>query len=174
MNVKELDFVRFSESELARLKLLPNQREALITRGIPIDLLGRFISVSSPFTTPSSRGALIVIGTTGLQGHVCLDPVSGEVVEVVDPRDPPAFVNTSVADFTRTAQLVFSLFPFHSRGAELEERDRSAKKVAAEIEKIDPAAMLSDRFWSTLVDDIIIGDFDEEMNELIAGKTDFV
>lgn len=162
-----LDFVKFSEADLARLEIPPSQCEALATQGIPADLFGRFIAVSAPVTTSSVRGQLVVLGTAGFKDKVCLDPISGEVVEMVDTNEPPTFVNDSLGAFVRTAQVVFSLFPFHSRGADVEERDRSATMVAAHIRRIDPSAMLPDRFWSALVDDITVGDFDQDVMEFL-------
>lgn len=154
---------RFSEQEVRRVGLSKELAVELSAGGVPVDVLGRFEAVREPYEVSTATRRVVCFGESGLREKICLDPQTGEVVQVGDGREEGTFVNTSLSHFRRVAQMLVERFPFHAAGADLEERERGASAVALAIESIDPCAMVPDRFWSTLVDDIAIGDFDPDL-----------
>jgi hypothetical protein len=155
--------VRFTSDEVGSLRLRHQDHDELVNVGIPADVLSRFVAAPnlSPLATDGRQ--LIILGYTGLQGRICLDRASGGIFQVVAPGEPEIFVNTSLAHFRATGAALLSSFPFHASGAELKDREEAAQRIGAIIEGIDPLAMDLDQLWSTLVDDIAIGDLDEEI-----------
>jgi hypothetical protein len=57
-------------------------------------------------------------------------------------------------------------FPYYDEDAEFDEIDAVARDLADLIRGIDPEAMADDRFWSTFVDDVEMGDFATQADEL--------
>jgi hypothetical protein len=81
------------------------------------------------------------------------------------PRHGVLFVNSSIAAFTETVRVVLERFPYYDEDAELDEVHAAARDLADLIRRIDPKAMRVDRFWSTLVDDVEMGDFATQPGE---------
>jgi hypothetical protein len=155
--------VRFPSEEVAGLDLKAEDYDELVNAGIPANVFGRFVAASRLTPLVASGRQLICLGTWGSFVKICLDRATGEILQSVAPDESLTFVNTSIAHFRATAEAVLSNFPFHASGAEVEDREVAAKEIGGIIEGIDPPAMELDQFWSTVVDDIVIGDFDEEI-----------
>jgi hypothetical protein len=152
----------------ANLRLLadaqPDAAYVLLGSGVPVELFGgRFRAADSLAPLNAGTRRLVWFGNEARSVRVCVDPASGEVVSDVNAPDArPAVVNTTLGQFVATAEAVVGRFPFYDGGADLEERQQVADELAAIIQAVDPAAMLPDRLWSTLVDDVAIGDFATE------------
>lgn len=119
------------------------------------------IRVSGSLERLATRdGDLVCFAKGDVGTMICLDPRTLHVVEVTSSGFQRAmFVNTSVELFSRTVAAVAAQFPFHSTEAEIETLHQDAERVADLVRGIDPLAMERDRFWSTLVDDIEMGNF---------------
>jgi hypothetical protein len=110
-----------------------------------------------------SRGPLVRFGTWGPFVGMYVDPSTNEVFSSVErPLTAPRLVNSTLKHFGETVKAVLAMFPLYSREAELEERQAVAAKVADVIARIDAVASTPDTFWSTFIDDLVIGDFATE------------
>jgi hypothetical protein len=108
-------------------------------------------------------GELIRFGNAGLSGGVYMDPSSGHIVELIDhPGAVPQLVNTTLEQFVATVKTVIDLFPFYHRNSGLEDRIKAGARISAAIGALDSAALASDSFWGTFVDDVVTGDFATE------------
>src|SRR4051794_6218310 len=76
--------------------------------GVPKSLFNRYTTRERPSVLGvPSRGDMIWFGTTASHSKICLDPKSGDVVQVVPvPSAPLVMVNTSVDLFKRMAKAV--------------------------------------------------------------------
>jgi hypothetical protein len=135
--------------------------ESLAHQGVPGALFeGRFTARDSvEALTPT----LLRFGTTGIDDPVCLDTLTGKVVQVVVGTDETVLVNTSLERFVETAERVLELWPYYGPNATLADRMKVGDDLAAVIRAIDPAAYGPDQFWPTFVDDVVIGDFATEL-----------
>lgn len=117
--------------------------------------------------------SLLRLGDVMLATALCVDPMTGRVVEIWDSGRLRAlrigklpwresFVNSTLGKFVETATAVIDRLPYYHGDSSLEERRSVARELGAMIESIDPPAMDSDLFWSTFVDDVEIGDFATE------------
>ena len=70
------------------------------------------------------------------------------------------FVNSSVGQFTETVRAVMDRFPYYDRGSAWGDWEAAGNDLMRLIEAVDPEAAIPDRFWSTFVDDVKMGDFD--------------
>lgn len=102
---------------------------------------------------------LVKFGTTVLGGSMCLDPVTGEVVQVLGTNSSRWFVNSTLEAFVATVRDVSTAFPFYSDDAPEAEIEAAAKRVVEIIRRVDAEALVPDRYWSTFVDDMRIGDW---------------
>ena len=77
--------------------------EALFRTGVPRDLFsGRYASVQKPAVLDvPERGRLIQFGLPMLGDPVCVDPTTGQVLEIAR-QGTVLFVNSSIAVTTRT------------------------------------------------------------------------
>src|SRR5262249_36690079 len=167
----DLQMVSFPPAEVEPFQLSRDQTEVLTGEGIPKDFFGELFRAThnlEPIET--STGTYICFGTSGYGVRICLDPRSGEVVQLVGSEHLRNFVNTSLRQFVKTIKAVLARFPFHGTDATSDDINAAARDVAAIISDVDPPAMIPDRFWSTLVDDIKMGDFDLEVLEALVGR----
>jgi len=118
-------------------------------------------------------GTVVCFGISSLFYRVGIELATGHVVDVLSPdllRGPnrpsvlplPGFVNSSLPQFVECVRLAISAFPYYSRGADLSEREAVASRVAELLRPVDPPALELDQFWSTFIDDLVIGDFPTE------------
>jgi hypothetical protein len=142
----------------------PEVRDAardLSARGVPEELLGgRYRSTDAITYLPCGKRMLLQFGT-GLGSPMCLDVSTGEIVTVA-PKSTVQFVNSSLERFVDTAVAVTALFPFYGEAEIESEAEGAGFRVADAIRSVEPRAMDRDLFWSTLVDDITMGDFATE------------
>jgi len=148
-----------SEPESTVAGRRPEVWEALFRTGVPRDLFsGRYTCVQRPAVLDvPEHGRLIQFGLT-MQDPVCVDPTTGQVLEIIR-KGSVLFVNSSLAAFTETVRTVLARFPYYEEDAEFDEIDAAARDLADLIRGIDAEAMTVDRFWSTFVDDVQMGDF---------------
>lgn len=91
------------------------------------------------------------------------------MVDVINARGLPLlFINTSIEKFVLTVKAVIDRFPYYEEDAADEEVEAAAADVRAIIERIDPAAVVPDRYWSTFVDDMEMRDLSTE--EVLAAE----
>jgi hypothetical protein len=138
---------------------------ALFTEGVPKELFAPLYSAAGSLSAVdvAGRGRLACFGVNGSSHLMCLDPSSGEVVEV--PRTSgagPAPVNSSLGQFTESVRAVLARFPFYVADSELEEREAVAEELTATLTSIDSRAFSPDGFWETFIDDLTIGDYSTE------------
>ena len=160
----------------ARGRISDQLAHELSSVGVPRDCLdGIYVANDRLNWFIGSDGRrLIHFGTSRLwDAMMCVDPETGHVVEVWDgsptqmPRPKPkwieGFVNSSLDQFRRSVEAVTNRFPFYGReDGGLEIRTAASDDVRSLVETIDPMAAAADQFWSTLADDIAIGDFETE------------
>ena len=101
---------------------------------------------------------LVRFGSTILDGSMCLDPRSGEVVQLVGPARKRLFVNSSLRAFTAVVHAVSQAFSFYPDSATDEEIDAAAERIAEVIRRVDEGALVADGYWSIVVSDVMIGD----------------
>jgi hypothetical protein len=91
---------------------------------------------------------------------MCIDPTTGAVWEVMNrPVPRRLFVSSSLSQFADTVDAVAARFPFYDDPDDDRAAEQAAKDLAALIGAIDAEAVVPDRFWSTFLDDVRIGDF---------------
>ena len=109
-------------------------------------------------------GRLIRFASSGLGASLLVEPALGEVLFLVAVRGAtPSFVSSSLTQFTATARAVVDRYPYYSLASSPDEVIAAAADVARMIESIDPAAMGTDLYWSTFVDDMRAGAFASEI-----------
>ena len=109
-------------------------------------------------------GRLIRFASSGLGASMLVEPALGEVLFMINVRGAvPSFVNTSLAQFTATAQAVVDRYPYYSLTSSVDEVLAAGARVAATIEAIDAPALRPDLCWSTFVDDMRAGAFASEV-----------
>ena len=109
-------------------------------------------------------GRLIRFASSGLGASVLVEPVLGEVLFLVTVRGAvPAFVNSSLAQFTATARAVVDRYPYYSLTSSADEVLAAAAQVAEIVRSIDPPALGPDLYWATFVDDMRAGAFPSEV-----------
>ena len=133
--------------------------EAFHVGGIPgAFVTARFRAQSTLSVAADEVGhRLVKFGTTVLGGSMCLDPATGEIVQLVGRKASRFFVNTTLATYTTTVREVSNAFPFYSDNASVEEIEAAAQRASEVIRSIDREALVPDRYWSTFVDDMRTG-----------------
>jgi len=159
-----------SEPESTVAGRRPEVCEALFRTGVPRDLFsGRYACVQNPAVLDvPEHGRLIQFGQLTHDDPVCVDPTTGQVLEITR-QGTVLFVNSSIAAFTETVRAVVERFPYHDEDAEFDEIHAVARDLADLIRGIDPEAMADDHFWSTFVDDVEMGDFATQADEYQSG-----
>jgi hypothetical protein len=139
--------------------------ECILDNGVPDTLLGgRYRALDQMRVVASSGGPVIQFGSAR-SGLMCVEPSSGNVVALAHEGGPSVFVNVSVKHFADATFAVTEMFPFYSADDEDENDDiliDVGNTIAEKLRRIDPESMVRDRFWSTLVDDIQMGNFHTE------------
>jgi len=109
-------------------------------------------------------GRLIRLASAGLGASLLVEPALGEVLFLVNGRGAtPTFVNSSLAQFTATVRAVVDRYPYYTLTSSIDEVLGAAAQVAAIVESIDPAALGTDLYWATFVDDMRAGAFASEI-----------
>ena len=151
----------------------PDQlREVLGSDAGSLDLAGADISVPKEFfgeryraaTVPEaiqhdSLGRLVCFGRTWLTDPICVEPVTGQVVEIRPNSADVYVVNSSLRQFTDTVRATIQALPYYEDGSNDEEVRAAVTRLSGIIRDIDPPAMIRHRFWSTFVEDVEMGDF---------------
>jgi len=153
------------------LRRSPSVRHTLFIDGVPKNFIGPRYKADSTVTVLERPGgdAILRFGSSGLSDAIGVHLATGNVVEVISVRDLPLlFVNTSIEKFTLTVKAVIDRFPYYEEDATDEEVEAAAADVGDIIERIDPAAMIPDRYWSTFVDDMEMRDLSTE--EVLAAE----
>ncbi len=109
-------------------------------------------------------GRLIRFASSGLGASILVEPALGEVLFLVTVRGAvPAFVNSSLAQFTETVRTVVDRYPYYSMASSPHEVGAAATEVAAIVEAIDPPALAPQLYWTTFVEDMRAGAFPSEV-----------
>jgi hypothetical protein len=98
-------------------------------------------------------------------GDFAIDISTGAVVLRLSSGNT-LYVNGTLDQFRETTKRTIDRLPYYDHGASLEERERVGRELLDMIKEIDPEAAISDRYWSTFVDDVVIGDFAREFYEV--------
>jgi hypothetical protein len=161
----ELHVFAESKTAAALLRDLPSARHALFVAGVPRRFIGRRYTVDSKVApVEQERGQpLARFGSSGLAGAVCVDIMDGHVIEfIAERRSEKLFVNTSVEQFTQTVKAMIDRFPYYGQQATDDKIDRVAEELLEIIRTIDSEAAVPNRYWSTFVDDVKMGDLSTE------------
>jgi SUKH-4 immunity protein len=150
----------------------------LVKRGVPKSLFGLYRAASElTLLEDSGLGQLVCFGTTGLYGWVCLDPRTGQVVDLIyvpvattnlpaGVLRPAWLVNSSLEQFIDSVRVVLNRFPFDSVSMERNrdwagsdwddlqnEWDHAADEIEEALRAVDPAAVADPNgFWMTFLD----------------------
>ena len=145
----------------ALLAIRPDDLQQFYVEGVPRSFVTeRYRAAPSLSVATDAAGRrLIKFGTTILDGAMCLDPATGQVIQLFGRGSGQWFVNSTLAAFTASIREVSKAFPFYQDGASSGEVDAAARRVAEIIGNIDGEAVAPDRYWSTFLDDIRTGDW---------------
>jgi hypothetical protein len=163
---------------------IPNGWDAeLLEKGVPRGMMERYRAARRLMLVGDIEGREFVsFGRTMLMHHICLDPQTGQVIEVIRSRRrldepykalmPAQLVNSGLDQFTTSVRVVIERFPFddgslvrerNQTDAEEDEEWRLLEAAVRDMRTllldIDPAPLAIDGFWSTFLDDVGIGDF---------------
>ncbi len=147
---------------------------ALASEGVPASFLGRFtpapdLAVILAFGMPYVR-----FGVGLMSENICVEPATGRVVSVTGfpgrSSEPKVeLVNTSLKAFTAIAETALDCLPFIPSTIDREDVDAmfdARERAQAMLREIvllhDPDADGKDLFWPTFIDDVGIGDFDDD------------
>ncbi len=157
----------------------------MLRNGVPKEFLGLYDAAPTlTLLTVQDDRQFVCFGTSGDDNHLCLDPLTGAVVEIIDVatatpykssgvHGSPIFVNSRLDQFIAAVHAVVARFPFED-GVPDQEWDRedgdlitpwaqSANELLETLSRIDPVAMADRRgFWMTFVSDVLIGDYSVE------------
>lgn len=138
---------------------------------VPKSLVGGEYSVLGQleFLEVSGREKLIAFGASGLRGRICLDTVSGAVVQVPVLRQPDRReVNASMELFGQCIETVISQFPFYGIDDDDEVTHEVSVRLRRYLAAIDPVTQSHNGFWETFIDDLDMGVYaTEEVLELL-------
>lgn len=164
----------------------------LVTVPLAADVIGRVGDIATPIRVPREllSGAvfrtdseatlvsrpdgtsLLRFGVARLSSALCLEPATGAilstwdadsgVVRAVQPSWTESFVNTDIERFVDIARAISSRFPYYTAATFDESIGVVGRELREMISRIDPPAALPDRFWSTFLDDVEMGDFTTE------------
>jgi len=135
--------------------------DALTKTGVPKSSVGRAYIAAGELTRINlpDRGRLICFGKSGLDDDICVDPSTGEVLQVVDGADQH-LVNSTIRQFVESVKAVIGMFPYYETSdSGFESGQKVADRIREAITRIDPAATEPDTFWETFVQDVAVGDY---------------
>ncbi len=156
--VKRIEMVQLAVTSSRPSRLGGEPVQTLV---VPASLLGgryRALQSIDVIDRPASGERLLAFGRTGDNVLLALDSGSSSVVEILGD-EPSRIVNSSLDRFIATVRAVHHRFPFYDRDAADAVMDRAADDLLRIVEQVDPEAVIPDRFWSTFVDDVRMGDF---------------
>jgi len=150
----------------------PEDLQAFSLGGVPKSFVTeRYRAERSLSVTADDVGRrLVKFGSTVLDGSMCLDPVTGEVIQLVGASSSRWFVNSTLAAFTTSIREVSTAFPFYQDDATSADIEAAAQRVSEIIRRVDDQALVPDRYWSTFIDDMRTGDWaTAAVLDLVAG-----
>lgn len=141
-------------------------RQVLEQRGVPERSVGgEYLALESAVFLERPEG-LLAFGKSGLDGRICVDVYSLEVVHVPTPGGCTInSVNSNLILFSSCVEAVFSRFPFYSYETVEELGERVAESLREELSRIDSSVGEHNGFWETFLDDVAIGDYADEEYE---------
>jgi hypothetical protein len=153
-------------SEIPRLQLVElRTADGEAALRVPQMILSTGLFAADEELVRLTRGgdrSLLCFGSTGLQGKICLDEGSGQVIDLWSSDSEPRaidLVNTSLEAFIRCARVVVERYPYYADDAD----DDVPMDFGAEIQRvlagIDGATQLVDSYWMTFIDDVQMGSF---------------
>lgn len=165
-------------------RLLPYNRDSGVPGPLPEELFTTGVPEMGPKYRRDTRlrslayegiKPLVGFGLSGPFHRIAIDPATGAIVEVLAKerasgnvnvqglRQPAAsYVNSTLVAFIECVRVAIARFPYYSNEADLREREAVANDLRRLLTPVDPPALEPDRFWSTFVDDVTIGDFSTE------------
>src|SRR5258708_14073249 len=135
-------FPSSAEAE-ALLRSRPEDLQTFYVTGVPKGFVSARYRANRVLSlrTDNHGRQLIAFGTMVLDGAMCLDPVTGEVVQLVGRSSNRFFVNSTLASFTRLVREVSNAFPFYSDDASKDEIIAAAEAVSEIVRKVDGEAL---------------------------------
>jgi hypothetical protein len=152
----------------------------LIRKGVPKEFLGLYEAAPILTLLKAQDGRpLVCFGSgPGDDDHLCLDPRTGAVVELIyvatatrfkssGVHGSPIFLNTSLDQFIASVHAMLGRLPFEGTvpdqardRVDLENpREPIAYELLEMLSRIDPVAMADlDGFWEIFVGDVLMGD----------------
>ena len=133
----------------------------LLSKGVPKAMLGRYNAASElTLLEDPGHGPLVCFGASGSFVRLCLDPRTGQVVDIVYDRKavnqpsndhgppwlvrPPLLVNSTLDQFIDSVHTVVDRFPFHSgdtkEGSELDDPAKERARAEQLDSELDRAA----------------------------------
>lgn len=138
-----------------------NIARELLDPGIPRGLIGyEYRPLAEPVLLAGRRSrGLVDIATSGLAGRVCIDPSTGEVVQIPEVGSTTIWhVNKNLSLFARCVEAVIGCFPFYQEGEE-DGFEGAADDIRDVVLNIDETAFNPNGFWDTLYWGICMGDY---------------
>jgi hypothetical protein len=138
--------------------------DIFLTEGIPRDFLGRYTAAPAiQGVSLPNGGKHVHFGTSGYLTSLCLDADTSEIVDHIDSHAAPSQrVNASMAQFRDTVRLLLDRFPYYDDDVEFDEREAVIDELGDTIRTIDQSALAADSFWSTFLEDALMGVFSTE------------
>jgi hypothetical protein len=146
-------------------KFLDDAYQLLFKEGIPEHFIGRRFQLDTEPTgiTTSDGRRILRFGRSGLSNAVGVALDTGHILELISAqRSPELFINTSLRSFVDTIHAIADRFPYYDTDADETEIQAVSDELLEIIRRIDPPAAKPDQYWSTFVDDSLIGDLTTE------------
>jgi SUKH-4 immunity protein len=134
--------------------------QELLYEGVPREFFRYRAAKTMSVAQDRGGRSLVCFGLSGpLDIPVCVDPVTGEVVQLSYTRtDVAMFVISSIGLFRATIDALSRRRPFYLENPTDQEIDKASEDVARIVRDIDPPAMEPHRFWSKMAGDVGMGD----------------
>jgi hypothetical protein len=141
---------------------------ALDAAGVPVRCVGYEYVVLECAQRLEKHPNLLAFGRSGLNGRICLDVVSLEVVHVPVPDYDPQInpVNSSLPAFIACVEAAISQFPYDSGDDEDDDqRLEAVSSLRARLLAIDPRTGSHNGLWEGFLDDVLNYDYGPEQFE---------
>ncbi|WP_329011334.1 hypothetical protein OG271_30345 [Micromonospora rifamycinica] len=143
--------------------------QALGMNGVPVRGVGGEYAALPEAVFLDDHTSLLAFGQSGLDGSICIDSDSLEIVHVPElDRSGVNLVNSNLAAFSACVKIVISRFPYYSYETAEENGDEVASFLRGKLLEIDDFVGVHNGLWGTFLDDVAMGNYAiEEFDRMV-------